>query len=310
MNHQDPSLSIGDAARITGRTVKALRRLADSGEIPHERTSGNQRRFRQSDLQLWMAQQKARAKAMEHVADSPPVSPLRIFRRTVHTNRTRFAIGVHERGFSVKYPEPGGSTRRCGWVTTDSTCAAIIYAARVTLHRDALPPIGRSAPARLQHYRHAAGALFDAEVHIGTTPFATTVPVLLGVALEGELPHWEQEIGTVALLLRREADFLPGRDRSEPLPKAGEIYMRAAERHPDRSTLQLTAEEEEDVQEELLEELPFQDPMGIWIPLSAEFPVTLEGIANPDPGELLDEFHGTLTLCMIEESPLGALSPK
>ncbi|MBN8839423.1 MAG: redox-sensitive transcriptional activator SoxR [Sphingomonadales bacterium] len=46
----NPMLSIGDLARRTGLTVSAIRFYEARGLIQPERTSGNQRRFRRSDI--------------------------------------------------------------------------------------------------------------------------------------------------------------------------------------------------------------------------------------------------------------------
>ena len=47
-------LSLADASERLGVHPSTLRRWADGGEIPHFRTPGGHRRFRESDLAAWM----------------------------------------------------------------------------------------------------------------------------------------------------------------------------------------------------------------------------------------------------------------
>lgn len=44
-------LAIGDAARIAGVAVETLRRWANEGKVPSQRTPGGQRRFRLADIE-------------------------------------------------------------------------------------------------------------------------------------------------------------------------------------------------------------------------------------------------------------------
>jgi len=43
-------LTIGDAARITGYSIKTLRRWSDTDKLPVRRSPSNQRMFRREDL--------------------------------------------------------------------------------------------------------------------------------------------------------------------------------------------------------------------------------------------------------------------
>ena len=49
----DPLLSIGEAARILGCSVDALRTWEAAGDITAERSTGGQRRFRLSEVQRY-----------------------------------------------------------------------------------------------------------------------------------------------------------------------------------------------------------------------------------------------------------------
>ena len=51
MNHIDPLLPIGEAARILGCSVDSLRIWEAAGTIAAERSAGGQRRFRLSEVQ-------------------------------------------------------------------------------------------------------------------------------------------------------------------------------------------------------------------------------------------------------------------
>jgi excisionase family DNA binding protein len=47
-------ISIGAAAKLLGMSVKTVRRWADDGDLPAERTPKGQRRFRRSDVEAAM----------------------------------------------------------------------------------------------------------------------------------------------------------------------------------------------------------------------------------------------------------------
>ncbi len=51
VSHGEERLAIGDAARIAGVAVETLRRWANEGKVPSQRTPGGQRRFRVADIE-------------------------------------------------------------------------------------------------------------------------------------------------------------------------------------------------------------------------------------------------------------------
>jgi excisionase family DNA binding protein len=60
---ETPWLSLTEASDLLGVHATTLRRWADAGEIPHFRTPGGHRRFRQADLAAWLAGQQTTALA-------------------------------------------------------------------------------------------------------------------------------------------------------------------------------------------------------------------------------------------------------
>jgi excisionase family DNA binding protein len=56
-------LSLGDVAQMLGVHPSTVRNWSDQGELPVHRTKGRHRRYRKSDVELWIQSQNAEAQA-------------------------------------------------------------------------------------------------------------------------------------------------------------------------------------------------------------------------------------------------------
>lgn len=335
--HQSQSLSIGDAARWLGLSVKGLRRRANGGEIPCQRTQGGQRRFDKRDLDQWVAEGKMRAMTEDH-----PYMEFPIYKRVTRIDQFLFSVGVHARGCAVMFHDRTWPHRKVSGVQfcTDTVTTALIYSLRMSLHRFSPGDPERETgdlETCMHRFRQAAGALCDATVVVENTPFPSKVSVLLGVGLEGEPVKGSREVSTVVRTLHapgkgdlldlcgptsvksiqrgdptgalvvharrkmRTGELCTAEDTGQPVLALEAVGKAATE----PLILEIAATEEMQMFREQQRGQNVTEEVGILVPRSAAFHVFVTGLlGQEDPGLELDRFFGTLTMQSLAETRL------